>query len=230
MKLHRFFVSPETTELTHDLWIHDKSLIKQWQKVLRFRQGSELVLFDGESTERLYVITELGKNEAHLEAKTDFVRKLPDKDVYLIWAVLKKDKNEWLVQKCTELGVNHFVPVISERCAKTGINTDRLTKIATEASEQCGRSNIPKVREPMTLEKAVEEFSSRMPLYACEETGSVGKPKYSKFGLLVGPEGGWTDAEIKLFTEAGVKAIKIAEFTLRAETAAVAAAQITLAP
>src|SRR5579885_1893819 len=150
MRLHRFYVSPDI-KLGQDFWLHDERLLHQWQKVLRFQAEQEVILFDGVEYERLYRITELKSGEAHLEHVTDFVRQLPSHDVTLLWALLKKDKNDWVLQKCTELGVRHFVPLLAERSEKTGFILDRAHRIVIEAAEQCGRSDIPSVRQPMTV-------------------------------------------------------------------------------
>ncbi len=109
MSLHRFYVGDEI-ELKHDFWMHDERLQHQWVNVLRFRDGQEVVLFN-DTHERLYKIAEIKNNETHLLHVTDFERKTPKKDVYLLWSLLKKDKNDWVLQKCTELGVatlSHF--------------------------------------------------------------------------------------------------------------------------
>lgn len=72
MKLHRFNVGTRI-ELKHDFWLHDLQIVGQWKQVLGFQAGQEVVLFDGVGTERLYRITELKDDEAHLELITDFV-------------------------------------------------------------------------------------------------------------------------------------------------------------
>jgi 16S rRNA (uracil1498-N3)-methyltransferase len=143
----------------------------------------------------------------------------------LLWALLKKDKNDWVLQKCTELGVSHFVPVLAERSEKTGFNLERAQKIVIEAAEQCGRSDIPKIRELVLLPAAVHQYAQKVPLFMCEQE-SLGKkkqPNYADVGVLIGPEGGWSDTEKQLFLSAELPRLSLGDFTLRAETAAVAA-------
>jgi 16S rRNA (uracil1498-N3)-methyltransferase len=223
-RLHRFFVGPDI-ELEHYIWLHDARIISQWHKVLRYRAGQEVVLFNGE-TDRLYVITELKKTEAHLELITEFKRKTPKKNVYLFWSLLKKDKNNWVLQKCTELGVGHFVPILAERSEKTGFNIERAEKIVIEAAEQCGRSDIPKIREPLLLQTALHEYGKKIPLFVCEqhELTKPKTPNYKEVGVLIGPEGGWSDSEKQLFVTQEIGKLDLGDFTLRAETASVAAA------
>lgn len=225
MKVHRFYV-PDI-QLEQDFWLHDKALLHQWNKVLRFHAGGEAVLFDGRSSDRLYEIVEISTEEAHLRLKTEMKRKLPDRHIYLFWSLLKRDNNELILQKCTELGISNFVPIISERSIRKDFNIERAKKIAIEAAEQCGRSDVPAVREPLKLETALNEYKNKIDLIYCDKQGENSaetKPKADKpIGIFIGPEGGWTDEEKKLFTGAGAKHLNIHDLTLRAETAAVVA-------
>lgn len=222
MRLHRFYVGNEI-ELKHNFWLHDDRLINQWNKVLRFRNGQDVVLFN-DTHERLFRIIEIKPGEAHLEYVTDFERKTPKKDVYLLWSLLKKDKNDWVLQKCTELGVSHFLPLLADRSEKTGFDEDRARKIVIEAAEQCGRSDIPDVREPLTPDTAIKELGEKITLYICEQDGTeAASDAEDSLGIFIGPEGGWSDREKQLFTEQAIKHLNIHDFTLRAETAAVTA-------
>lgn len=221
MKIHRFLTND--IELGHDFWLHDEAILHQWNNVLRFKPGQQVVLFDGVEHDKLYKINDIKKNEAHLLLITDFERKLPKRNVYLLWSLLKKDKNDWVLQKCTELGVSHFLPLIADRSEKTGFNHERAVKIIAEAAEQCGRSDIPTVREPMHVRTAVEQLDGKVPLLICEQGGTEGWTKLDDVGVLIGPEGGWSEAEAQLFEEFHLPSFNIHDFTLRAETAAVAA-------
>ena len=223
MRVHRFYVASDI-KLKHDFWIHDAALIHQWRKVLRFQPGQELVLFDGLTHDRLYRIEEINEREAHLTHVTDFERRVPKQDVYLLWTLLKKDKNDWVLQKCTELGVSHFLPLITDRSEKLGFNRERAEKIIIEAVEQSGRSDIPTVREPMHVSTALDELSGKVTLYVAEQDGQDGLEGRGPRGVLIGPEGGWSDAEKVLFKTAGLPHLNIHDFTLRAETAAITAA------
>lgn len=225
MRIHRFYTG-EDVELKHDFWLHDMRLINQWRRVLRMQPGQEVLLFDGVRADRLYKITELTETEAHLQLVTDYARTLPKREVYLLWSLLKKDKNDWVLQKCTELGVSHFWPLLTERTEKTGFDAERAHKIIIEAAEQCGRSDIPTVREPMLVETALQELSGKVPLFICEQGGE--KPDLltlEQIGVLIGPEGGWSDKEFELFKQYDLQHLHLGDFTLRAETAAVSASQ-----
>jgi len=227
MRLHRFYISPESLELDKTIWCKSSELRNQWLKVLRYREGDQVVLFDGLETERLYKIAEVAKDAIRLEMVTEFERKLPSKHIYLFWSLLKKDKNDWVIQKCTELGVSNFVPILAERSEKTGFNAERASKIAIEAAEQCGRSDIPHIREPLTLEEAIREYKDKVTLLICDETTEAGalspEPSKMPLGIFIGPEGGWTEAELELSKNNNLSSLHLGNLTLRAETAAIAA-------
>lgn len=221
-RLHRFYVG-DKLELTHDFWLHDERLVWQWRKVLRMAPGQELVLFDGIRSDRLYRLVELNDREAHVQYVTDMERQVPALEVYLLWSLLKKDKNDWVIQKATELGASHLIPLLAERSEKLGFDTARAQRIAIEAAEQCGRSDVPSVRDLITPEAAIHELSSHVQLHICEQGNDTPLAANGAVGVLVGPEGGWSAAEKQVFIDAGLPHIGLGSFTLRAETAAVIA-------
>ncbi len=223
MKVHRFYIAD--IPLQDTLRIDRPELIWQWTRVLRFRPGQQIALFNGQGQDRTYTVNEITKKLVHLEVIADNQPLLPEHDTYLFWSLLKKDKNDWVLQKCTELGVTHFVPLIAERSEKTGFHVERATKIVTEALEQCGRSDTVVVSEPLSVSEALQRYAQTVELYIGEQghaavvTSSV-KPK----GIFIGPEGGWSDAEKEIFRAQNLLLLALSNFTLRAETAAVAAA------
>jgi len=228
MKLHRFYVHEMHNRfgpiaLGEVVWMHDEKLLNQWQKVLRYRLGDELVLFN-DSEERLYKITVSEQGSVQLKMKTELTRVLPNKKVYLLWSLLKKDKNDWVMQKATEIGVHKLIPIIADRSEKTGFNIERAKKIIIEASEQCGRGDIPEIREPILIDEAISEYKDT-PLYICEQHSNQDNEEQfvllDRCGLLIGPEGGWSDREKILFANIGLPHINLGKFTLRAETASV---------
>ena len=203
-------------------------LFHQWTRVLRFQADREVILFNDEQEERLYRIKQIGNDAVHLELVTELEPNKPDKDIYLCFSLLKKDKNDWVLQKGTELGVRHFVPLLCDRTEKTGFDEERARKIVIEAAEQCGRSDIPRIREPITPEKIIDELSGKAQICVAEQ-GSSTLPATDlqlPIAVLIGPEGGWTDEEKHLFLEKNISHMQFGKFTLRAETAAVTAAAL----
>jgi 16S rRNA (uracil1498-N3)-methyltransferase len=190
------------------------------------RAGDELVLFDGEGLERLYKIEEVEPKAVHLFHVTDITPKQPKRKILLAFSMLKKDKNEWVMQKCTELGVTHFLPMHSDRTEKTGFDYDRAHKIVVEASEQCGRHDIPIISEPQTVMSIVSEYAEHIPVMVADMGASQPTQfDVDKVLVLVGPEGGWSDAEREFFAQKDLPHIGLGDFTLRAETACIAVAQ-----
>lgn len=94
----------------------------------------------------------LSKESAQISVGESRTVPTAKKDVWLCMAIVKKDNFEWIVEKGTEIGVNHFVPVVAERSEKKDLNMERLIKIAREASEQSGRGTVPEIHPVMTLE------------------------------------------------------------------------------
>ena len=229
MKIHRFFVSD--LKLENNIILREKSLLHQWQKVLRFKPGQQVVLFDGNTQDKLYSIDNFSDSEAHLRHMADNELMLPNRKIYLIFSLLKKDKNDWVLQKCTEIGVSHFVPLIADRSEKTGFKLERAQKIVIEASEQCGRSDIPSVRQPVSITTVISDLTGKIYLNVAEqyaEHSSQFTADSIQFknpvGIFIGPEGGWSEREKQLFKDRGIKQLALSNFTLRAETAAVTAA------
>lgn len=225
MRIHRFYIGSKF-DLSHSMWVHDKELLFQWKKVLRFSEGQEVCLFDGQGEDRLYRITKVNDNEVHLELISQLKTSNPSKNVYLFWSLLKRANNEHVVQKCTEIGVSHFIPLISERTIKKDFNLERIQKIIIEASEQSGRSDIPRLREPIKLDKAISEYSDEVKLMVAEKTDqqfSSDAVLEKSSGVFIGPEGGWSLSELNVFKEHDIQRLGLGKFTLRAETAAVVA-------
>lgn len=229
MKLHRFYVHQMhnrfgPVELGHNVWIHDKGLLHQWLRVLRYNISDQLILFNNEE-ERLYQISKIdGTVGVQVQLVTDMTRLLPKNKVYLLWSLLKNDKNDWVLQKATELGVHKLVPIITKRTEKPFFDIERAQKIIIEATEQCGRADLPQIRQPIMLPEAIAEYKDT-PLFVCEQHNSANiiLQNQPQVALLVGPEGGWANEEKQLFAQTKLNHVAISNFTLRAETAAIMA-------
>jgi 16S rRNA (uracil1498-N3)-methyltransferase len=193
--------------------------------VLRLSEGAQLLLFDGSSGEWLARIAEAGKRRMALvvERRTREAETVPD--VWLAFAPIKRTQTDWLVEKATELGAARLVPVITQRTIVERVKLERLRAIAIEAAEQCGRTRLPEIAEPMPLTRLLDQTGRT--LYFADEGG--GEPAAAAFApgpatILTGPEGGFTDEERAAIRAAphGV-AISLGPRILRAETAALAA-------
>jgi 16S rRNA (uracil1498-N3)-methyltransferase len=209
--------------------------------VLRRGEGDPLRLFNGRDGEYGARIAEAGKKRLTLEVLGQRRPQTPTGDLWLCFAPLKKDAVDFLVEKGTELGVDRFQPVSTAHTATKGLNTTRLTAVATEAAEQCGRLTVPAIAETMTLEALRTSWPAGRRLLVCAEAGSAIpiaealarlKPKdltsvvseTNRFALLSGPEGGFQQDELDRLRKLDfVTAVGLGPRILRAETAALAA-------
>ena len=239
MRLHRFFVKEplqaDGKPIADDLIIDTESLIHQWRNVFKLNTGSFVVLFDGSGFEAYCQIVSLTYLKAELqilELKKN--KNVPAIEICLFQSLIKKDNFEWVLEKGTELGVTHFVPIISERSEKKDFNITRGKKIITEAAEQSGRAIVPTLHEVMKLSDVAKK--SQLPSFAfhpeTERRFDYLKEKRvlsgEKAGLYIGPEGGFTEREIELFNETNIEVVALGAQILRAETAAVAVSALLL--
>jgi 16S rRNA (uracil1498-N3)-methyltransferase len=221
--LPRLFVDAPLSEgVPVDL---DRAQTNYLGNVLRLKEGAQLLLFDGISGEWLARIAEAGRKSMTLavDRRTRQAEAIPD--VWLAFAPVKRSQTDWLVEKATELGVARLLPVTTQRTIIDRIKLDRLRAIAIEAAEQCGRTVLPHIEEPVALAAFLKE--NGRPLYFADETG--GEPAASAYKpgpatILTGPEGGFTEEERVVIRGApGAVAISLGPRILRAETAALAA-------
>ena len=200
--------------------------------VRRLGEGAELLVFDGLSGEWLARIAAVAKKRMVLTVgrQTREPESIPD--VWLAFAPVKRAQTDWLVEKATELGVARLVPVMTQRTVAERVRLDRLQSIAIEATEQCGRTRVPEIVEPIHLRRFIEELDPTRHLYFADEGG--GEPLAAAFregpaAILVGPEGGFTEDERAFVRGAGASPVALGPRILRAETAALASLSVYMA-
>ncbi|MBA2635235.1 MAG: 16S rRNA (uracil(1498)-N(3))-methyltransferase [Sphingomonas sp.] len=204
----------------------DPSQANYLGNVLRLGEGGELLVFDGSSGEWLARIAAAGRKRMTLtvERRTREAESVPD--IWLAFAPVKRAQTDWLVEKATELGAARLIPVITRRTIVERVKVERLQSISIEAAEQCGRTVLPEIAEPVALSRFLEKQDGRA-LYFADERGGEATASAFKPGaatILIGPEGGFTDDERALVRAApGAVAISLGPRILRAETAALAA-------
>ncbi len=246
MRLHRFYINQEI-QVGKEIRVEDTELLNQWGKVFRLSAGDKVIIFNGEGLDFEASFKILSKKEAVLTIKNVIENKnTSEKELHIFQSIIKKDNFELIVQKCTEIGAFAFHPLISERSEKKDLNTERLVKISKEASEQSFRTTVPKIFEPLTLEKAVENFDGELsvldfdgePLFSSSLREERSKPSMdchaslamtdNKIGLIIGPEGGWSGKEKEYFKSKNIKSISLGNPVLRAETAAIVGSALIL--
>src|SRR3954451_7357421 len=133
--------------------------------VMRLGVGAELLVFDGASGEWLARIAEAAKRRMVLivERRTHEPEAIPD--VWLAFAPVKRAQTDWLVEKATELGAAKLMPVMTLRTVAERVKLERLENIAIEAAEQCGRTRLPEIAEPLTLGNLLEHRDAARTLY-----------------------------------------------------------------
>ncbi len=223
MRLRRFFCDLELGSKTSTL-ITSGSLVNQLKNVFRLGKGDEVLLFDNSGYDFKAVINFFEKDSVSFAITETLENNIHTKrEVYLFSSIVKKDNFEWIVQKATELGVSHIIPVVSERTEKKDLNIERLNKIIIEASEQSGRAKLPTLHDVGDLKFVLEKYKS-IPSIAwhTESQKFVSQEVDEVLGAYVGPEGGWSFHEIELFESYNIKTRSLGQQILRSETAVVA--------
>jgi 16S rRNA (uracil1498-N3)-methyltransferase len=206
-------------------------------RVLRARVGQEFDITSG-ATVRRGRITKLTDQRVEFEMG-DEVAAVEIPNVTLLLAVFKFDRMEWAIEKCTELGVSRIIPLLARRTDSHLASTatkrlERWERIARQAAEQSRRMAAPEVLLPLKLKEAADLTASLRILLAESERRLTLKDALQSYApsddllLAVGPEGGWTEEELALFSQAGWTSASLGSTILRAETAAVAATAIAL--
>lgn len=200
--------------------------------VMRLAVGDQLRLFNGVDGEWRAQITAITRKAVTLEPLSQTRPQQAEPDCWLCFALLKRQKTDMAVEKATELGVSVIQPVLTARTQADHVNLDRLRAIAIEAAEQCERLVVPQIREPVTLARLMLHWPAGRALSVADErrTAKLLRPATAPSALLVGPEGGFTDAELE-----GIGAnplsmrVSLGARILRAETAVIAGLTLLLA-
>lgn len=197
--------------------------------VLRRGVGDPVLLFNGRDGEHGATIATARKDRVTF---TVDIRRRPqaaEPDIWLAFALLKRDQNDLVVQKATELGVSALLPLLTERTNTARLNEDRLRAIAIEAAEQCERLTIPVLHPPCPLPELLAAWPPGRTLAAALERVPGLKPAGER-ALLTGPEGGFTPRELDLLHATPfIHAVSLGPRILRAETAAIAGLALLMA-
>lgn len=236
----RFFVDFPIGEEKR-ISLEDEGILHQLLSVFRVRLGEDIILLDDSGFEYEAMVKGVGKKEIIVQINGKKEGKKRDIAVNLFQSVLKKDNVELVLEKCTEIGISKFVPVLAERSIKLNLNNERLHKIAKEASEQCGRVNLPVIYEVKDFDDAIgeavsekdainiilhEESDQCCSRLSCEFLKQFKDAK--KFNLFIGPEGGFSETEIELAKKNGFYVLSLGDLVLRSETAAIVASAMIM--
>jgi 16S rRNA (uracil1498-N3)-methyltransferase len=221
--------------------------------VLRLKIGSSVELFDDTGLSGLGVVTSV--DSAAVSVRVDEIHSAEaGGELIVASAVPKGDRADWMIEKLSELGVNRFIPLQTDRSVvhPTGRGKlDRWNRIATESAKQSRRAGVMRIEELTLLEAALRHFSGVGISPTLDQITNVGGtpapracawhlstlddavPMRNAIGepadrltLFIGPEGGWSDQELLRFVECGLTGVRLTATILRVETAAIAAAAI----
>jgi 16S rRNA (uracil1498-N3)-methyltransferase len=216
-------------------------------RVLRAVPGQVYDVVAGGFLHRAEIISVRASSSTHSAEVTFNLHEELESDsalpLHLLLAVFKFDHMEWAIEKATELGVARITPVLARRTEKhlaqaAAKRAERWRRIVLEASKQSRRTTIPEIAEPIAIKGALEQVNSpvRILLSETEQTTTIAAAlqkldstaQGAEFthALAIGPEGGWTQEEMALFTQNGWQPVTLGPRILRAETAAIAAIAI----
>lgn len=197
--------------------------------VLRTCDGDKIAVFDGKNGEYIFKINKTGKKNIILkkiEKCRDFY--LPP-DLWLLFAPVKKDKTDFIIQKACELGVRKIIPTITQRTICERIKIERYQAQVIEACEQCRRVDVPEIHIPITLNDVIKGWDKRK-LFFMDETGNGNNINNSftsspaEAAILVGPEGGFAEQELAMLRSLNfAQGVSMGVRIMRAETAVTAA-------
>lgn len=207
-------------------------------RVLRLEAGAQVRVFDGEGREWRAQIAEVAKARVSVTLQEAVVpAREPRVPLTLAVAMLKGDKMDEVVRDAVMLGVAAIQPLFTERTevspsvVKRGHRVERWQRIAVASCKQCGRAVVPLVRPPQELAAWLAQPPQGARLFFAEPEASAGVPARlvhdlpvpSSAELVVGPEGGWTDAEVEAARAAGAELVSLGPITLRADAVALVA-------
>lgn len=203
--------------------------------VMRVKDGDGIRLFDDVTGEWLARASNVRKRDLTLDVAEHLRPREAVPDLWLCVAPTKKGRIDWTIEKACELGVDRIVPVLTRRTVVDRLNLDRLRAHAIEAAEQCGRTALPQLAEPVKLAAFLRDWPVERTLFFADETGGVPaveamRARPGPAAILIGPEGGF-DPEEREQVRALPHAVGIAlgPRILRAETAAAAATALWMA-
>ena len=202
--------------------------------VMRCKEGDFIHCFNERCGEFLSKIIKIDKKHSAIEPQEQIKSCEKISDLWLLFAPLKKDKTDFVIEKATELGVSKIIPVITQYTNCDKVKTERFINQAIEASEQCERLSVPCIENAVKLKDILTAWDNKRTLFFMNERrGSMpiidafNKNNFGPAAILIGPEGGFSDEESKFIeSHSFVKSVIMGSRILRAETAVVSSLAI----
>ena len=230
-KIRLYFSKELKSNLQSNLSTEQSHYIKN---VMRLKPGDTISLFNSMNGEWTAKIVDQNKESTEFKVEKLIKNKKLESDLWLAFSPIKKNYLDMMIQKTTELGIQKFIPILSERTIVKEINTERLKKIIIEASEQSNRISVPEIKNLEPLKDFLNKFPNNGSLIFCDInceksdlTNILSKKKKGPVCVLIGPEGDFSERERQLIIERKeIFSLSLANNLLRAETAAIAAVTI----
>ncbi len=223
----RLFVSPPLAEGAQH--VLDGPQAHYLARVMRVAPGDAVILCDDATGEWAARVIAAGKRDVTLTVIERLRPREGVPDFWLCAALLKKDRFDLVLEKAAELGVARIQPVLTRRCVADKLNLERARAVLVEAAEQCARTALPEIAQPVKLGDLLKEWDGARTLFFADENGGDNAARAfaahsGPAGLLTGPEGGFDEAEraaVRALQQS--RAITLGPRILRGETAALAA-------
>lgn len=205
-------------------------------RVLRAREGQEFDIVAHGVVRRGRILS-ITNGRVELELAEEIPAALSPFHLTLLLAIFKFDRMEWAIEKCTELGAAHIIPLIARRtdphlASASAKRVERWRRISLQAAEQSRRATPPEISDPINLHNAVViSAKSKIVLSEAEQQSHLRDIHPASDGeilLAIGPEGGWTEDELDAFRNSNWTSVSLGPTILRAETAAIAATAIAM--
>ncbi|HEX6101151.1 MAG TPA: 16S rRNA (uracil(1498)-N(3))-methyltransferase [Thermoanaerobaculia bacterium] len=201
-------------------------------RVVRARVGEEVELFDRAGNAARGVVESIERDRAVIRTGEALPSRESGLALHLAMAVIQLEKFELVLQKATELGVKTIIPLVTERVElrseRYSGKMERWQKIVFEAVKQCGRTVVPKIEDPATFDEVLARTGTKV-LFDADadiQPPTADSQPPTDLTLLIGPEGGWSDDELRRARDHGVHFERLGPRRLRAETAAIAAVAV----
>ncbi len=231
--MKRFFC-PKNNIGVNEINIVDKKEIHHIVSVLRCKNGDKVNIFDGDDREYYGKISLIQKDRVVIAIASKRESSAKKVTLTIACSIPKKSKFDFLLEKCTELGVDRIIPMLTDRTVVVlddkhkASKVERWRKIVLSACKQCGRNSLPEVDKVKSFKDVIGEAGNYdLVLFLClEDERREIKDVLSKFEgksiiVFIGPEGDFTEREISLAKQSGCNLVSLGDKVLRVETAAI---------